>query len=110
MFEGEELGRWVQAQRAGWSGLEADRQDLLAAIGIPPAAPTGSCDELAYDLAADVVTGSAVAEGLPELSMGERITLVATMDASVQDGGAAGEQARAAGRVQQAGQARRAIR
>ncbi|WP_030277254.1 Helicase associated domain protein [Streptomyces sp. NRRL B-24484] len=34
VFEGEQLGRWVVAQRAGWPGLEADQQDLLAAIGI----------------------------------------------------------------------------
>ena len=34
MFEGEQLGRWVQAQRAGWPGLEEDQQDLLTAIGI----------------------------------------------------------------------------
>ncbi|MFI9365548.1 alpha/beta hydrolase [Kitasatospora sp. NPDC053057] len=33
-FEGEQLGRWVQAQRAGWPGLEEDQRDLLAAIGI----------------------------------------------------------------------------
>ncbi|MET8624606.1 helicase associated domain-containing protein [Kitasatospora sp. NPDC004669] len=34
VFEGEQLGRWVQAQRAGWPGLEEDQQDLLAALGI----------------------------------------------------------------------------
>ncbi|MFI8082002.1 helicase associated domain-containing protein [Kitasatospora sp. NPDC086009] len=34
VFEGEQLGRWVQAQRAGWPGLEADQRDLLSAIGI----------------------------------------------------------------------------
>ncbi|RKT09226.1 helicase associated protein [Streptomyces sp. 1114.5] len=34
VFEGEQLGRWVKAQRGGWPGLEADQQDLLAAIGI----------------------------------------------------------------------------
>ncbi|WP_030277336.1 helicase associated domain-containing protein [Streptomyces sp. NRRL B-24484] len=36
MFEGEQLGRWVVAQRAGWPGLETDQQDLLTAIGIVP--------------------------------------------------------------------------
>ncbi|PBC69703.1 helicase associated protein [Streptomyces sp. TLI_235] len=36
MFEGEQLGRWVQAQRAGWPGLEADQQDLLTSIGLEP--------------------------------------------------------------------------
>ncbi|MFE5586386.1 Helicase associated domain protein [Kitasatospora sp. NPDC056531] len=34
VFEGEQLGRWVRAQRAGWLGLEEDQRDLLAAIGI----------------------------------------------------------------------------
>jgi hypothetical protein len=34
VFEGEQLGRWVKAQRAGWPDLEADQQDLLSAIGI----------------------------------------------------------------------------
>ncbi|MFD9597162.1 helicase associated domain-containing protein [Kitasatospora sp. NPDC059973] len=34
VFEGEQLGRWVQAQRAGSPDLEADQRDLLAAIGI----------------------------------------------------------------------------
>ncbi|MFE7528371.1 helicase associated domain-containing protein [Kitasatospora sp. NPDC057542] len=34
VFEGEQLGRWVQAQRAGWPGLEEEQRDLLSAIGI----------------------------------------------------------------------------
>ncbi|MEU5384391.1 hypothetical protein [Kitasatospora cineracea] len=34
-------------------------------------------EELAYDLAADVVTGSCTAAGLPLLSAGERVALVA---------------------------------
>ncbi|MFI9788530.1 Helicase associated domain protein [Kitasatospora sp. NPDC051984] len=33
-FEGEQLGRWVRAQRAGWAELHQEQQDLLAAIGI----------------------------------------------------------------------------
>lgn len=33
-FEGEQLGRWVRAQRAGWSELDPEQRDLLAAIGI----------------------------------------------------------------------------
>ncbi|WP_030269811.1 DEAD/DEAH box helicase [Streptomyces sp. NRRL B-24484] len=36
VFEGEQLGRWIVAQRAGRPGLEADQQDLLAAIGVEP--------------------------------------------------------------------------
>ncbi|MFF4384920.1 helicase associated domain-containing protein [Kitasatospora sp. NPDC001547] len=31
---GEQLGRWVQAQRAGWPVLEEDQRDLLTAVGI----------------------------------------------------------------------------
>ncbi|PBC66272.1 helicase associated protein [Streptomyces sp. TLI_235] len=34
VFEGEQLGRWVRAQRAGFPDLEQDQQDLLTAIGI----------------------------------------------------------------------------
>ncbi|WP_431683789.1 helicase associated domain-containing protein [Kitasatospora sp. KL5] len=34
VFDGEQLGRWMKAQRAGWAGLEPDQQDLLTAIGI----------------------------------------------------------------------------
>ncbi|MFF1909468.1 Helicase associated domain protein [Kitasatospora sp. NPDC058218] len=34
VFEGEQLGRWVVAQRAGWPGLEEEQRDLLTAIGI----------------------------------------------------------------------------
>ncbi|WP_328959055.1 hypothetical protein [Kitasatospora purpeofusca] len=34
-------------------------------------------EELAYDLAAGVVTGSPLAEDLPDLAVGERIALVA---------------------------------
>jgi hypothetical protein len=34
VFEGEQLGRWVQAQQAGWPGLEPEQRDLLSAIGI----------------------------------------------------------------------------
>ncbi|MEV6207258.1 hypothetical protein [Kitasatospora sp. NPDC051914] len=35
MFEGEQLGRWVRAQRAGFAELDQEQQDLLApAVGI----------------------------------------------------------------------------
>ncbi|MEV4561477.1 Helicase associated domain protein [Kitasatospora sp. NPDC049285] len=34
VFEGEQLGRWVLAQRAGHPGLVEEQQELLAAIGI----------------------------------------------------------------------------
>ncbi|WP_344640995.1 DEAD/DEAH box helicase [Kitasatospora cystarginea] len=34
VFEGEQLGRWVQAQRAGWADLDQEQRDLLAALGI----------------------------------------------------------------------------
>ncbi|MFJ2191697.1 helicase associated domain-containing protein [Kitasatospora sp. NPDC087861] len=34
VFEGEQLGRWVKAQRASWPDLVEDQRDLLAALGI----------------------------------------------------------------------------
>lgn len=34
IFENEQLGRWIVAQRGGCPGLEADQRDLLAAIGV----------------------------------------------------------------------------
>ncbi|MDY0816253.1 DEAD/DEAH box helicase [Kitasatospora purpeofusca] len=34
VYEGEQLGRWVKAQRGGWPDLEENQRDLLAAIGI----------------------------------------------------------------------------
>ncbi|MGF6914300.1 hypothetical protein P3T36_006403 [Kitasatospora sp. MAP12-15] len=34
VFEGEQLGRWAKAQRAGWAELDQEQQDLLSAIGI----------------------------------------------------------------------------
>ncbi|MEV0537439.1 helicase associated domain-containing protein [Kitasatospora sp. NPDC050463] len=34
VFEGEQLGRWVQAQRAVWTGLDEEQRDLLSAVGI----------------------------------------------------------------------------
>ncbi|MFJ9847179.1 helicase associated domain-containing protein [Kitasatospora sp. NPDC101155] len=34
VFEGEQLGRWVRAQRAGWAELDQEQRDLLAALGI----------------------------------------------------------------------------
>ncbi|WP_254897552.1 hypothetical protein [Kitasatospora sp. NA04385] len=33
-FEGEPLGRWVWAQRAGFAELDQEQQDLVLAIGI----------------------------------------------------------------------------
>ncbi|MFE2728110.1 helicase associated domain-containing protein [Kitasatospora sp. NPDC059327] len=54
----EQLGRWVQAQRAGWPGLEDDRKDLLAAIGI-------EADQ-------GLVAAKAVADAKPAVSRGDR--------------------------------------
>ncbi|MER7850616.1 Helicase associated domain protein [Kitasatospora sp. NPDC096077] len=34
VFEGEQLGQWVRAQRAVFAALDQEQQDLLAAIGI----------------------------------------------------------------------------
>ncbi|GAA2829051.1 DEAD/DEAH box helicase [Kitasatospora paracochleata] len=58
MFEGEQLGRWVKAQRAGWPGLEPDQQDLLAAIGIEPDP--------------ELVTARAAAAAKPKVSRADR--------------------------------------
>ncbi|MFD5922687.1 helicase associated domain-containing protein [Kitasatospora sp. NPDC058201] len=33
-FESENLGRWTQAQRAGFAELDQEQQDLLVALGI----------------------------------------------------------------------------
>ncbi|WP_329484981.1 helicase associated domain-containing protein [Kitasatospora sp. NBC_01246] len=58
VFEGEQLGRWVRAQRAGWPGLEADQRGLLAAIGIEE-------DQ-------ELVAAKAAAEAKPTVSRGDR--------------------------------------
>ncbi|MFJ2191721.1 helicase associated domain-containing protein [Kitasatospora sp. NPDC087861] len=60
MFEGEQLGRWVQAQRAGWPGLEEDQRDLLTAIGI--------------EADPELVAAKAAAEAKPKVSRGDRFT------------------------------------
>ncbi|MFE5586401.1 helicase associated domain-containing protein [Kitasatospora sp. NPDC056531] len=52
------MGRWVRAQRAGWPGLEADPQDLLAAIGI--------------EADAELVATKAAAEAKPKVSRADR--------------------------------------
>ena len=58
VFEGEQLGRWVQAQRAGWPGLEEEQRDLLTAIGIEA------------DL--ELVAAKAAAEAKPTVSRADR--------------------------------------
>ncbi|WP_406085856.1 helicase associated domain-containing protein [Kitasatospora purpeofusca] len=58
VFEGEQLGRWVQAQRAGWPGLEADQRDLLTAIGI--------------EADPELVAAKAAAEAKPKTSRADR--------------------------------------
>ncbi|MFD7982510.1 helicase associated domain-containing protein [Kitasatospora indigofera] len=61
VFEGEQLGRWVVAQRAGWPALEADQQDLLAAIGI--------------EADPELVAAKAAAEAKPTVSRTDRFAL-----------------------------------
>ncbi|MBV6701910.1 helicase associated domain-containing protein [Kitasatospora aureofaciens] len=61
VFEGEQLGRWVQTQRAGWPGLEDDQQDLLAAIGIEE-------DQ-------ELMAAKAAAEAKPKVSRTDRFQL-----------------------------------
>ncbi|WP_159401243.1 DEAD/DEAH box helicase [Streptomyces sp. NRRL B-24484] len=58
VFEGEQLGRWVVAQRAGWPGLEQDQQDLLTAIGVEPDP--------------ELVAAKAAAEAKPKVSRADR--------------------------------------
>ncbi|MFE2729359.1 Helicase associated domain protein [Kitasatospora sp. NPDC059327] len=58
VFEGEQLGRWVQAQRAGWPGLEDDQKDLLAAVGI--------------EADAELVAAKAAADAKPAVSRTDR--------------------------------------
>ncbi|MEV0537947.1 Helicase associated domain protein [Kitasatospora sp. NPDC050463] len=58
VFEGEQLGRWVRAQRGGWPGLETDQQDLLTAIGI--------------EEDPDLVAAKATAEARPKVSRTDR--------------------------------------
>ncbi|MEV7190022.1 Helicase associated domain protein [Kitasatospora sp. NPDC093102] len=58
VYEGEQLGRWVRAQRAGWPDLAEDQQDLLAAIGI--------------EADAELVAAKAVAEAKPKVSRTDR--------------------------------------
>jgi len=57
-FEGEQLGRWVRAQRAGWAELDQEQRDLLAALGI----------EEDQELAA----ARAAAAAKPKVSRGDR--------------------------------------
>ncbi|MFJ2191725.1 Helicase associated domain protein [Kitasatospora sp. NPDC087861] len=61
VFEGEQLGRWVQAQRAGWPALEEDQRDLLSAIGIEE-------DQ-------ELVAAKAAAEAKPKVSRTDRFQL-----------------------------------
>ncbi|MFI5534613.1 helicase associated domain-containing protein [Kitasatospora sp. NPDC051853] len=58
LFEGEQLGRWVLAQRAGHPGLEAEQQDLLAAIGI--------------EADPELVAAKAATEAKPKVSQADR--------------------------------------
>ncbi|MEE1826310.1 helicase associated domain-containing protein [Streptomyces sp. BE20] len=57
--ESEQLGRWVQAQRAGWPGLEEDQRDLLSAVGI--------------EEDRELVAAKAAAEAKPKVSRIDRV-------------------------------------
>ncbi|MFD8781330.1 Helicase associated domain protein [Kitasatospora sp. NPDC059599] len=61
VFEGEQLGRWVKAERADWPGLEEEQRDLLAAIGI--------------EADAELVAAKAAAEAKPKVSRTDRFAL-----------------------------------
>ncbi|MET8630935.1 helicase associated domain-containing protein [Kitasatospora sp. NPDC004669] len=60
VFEGEQLGRWVKAQRAGWAELDQEQRDLLAAIGI--------------EADAELVAVKVAAEAKPTVSRADRFT------------------------------------
>ncbi|MFD7732155.1 Helicase associated domain protein [Kitasatospora phosalacinea] len=71
LFEGEQLGRWVLAQRAGHPGLEAEQQELLVAIGI--------------EADPELVAAKAAAEARPKVSQADRFQVgVAALAAFVQ--------------------------
>ncbi|MEU9048620.1 MULTISPECIES: hypothetical protein [unclassified Kitasatospora] len=89
LAEAGEAGRvaagWVrelaarQAEERHRTVLERAAAAVEQAAGreVVPAGEGQLDEELAYDLAAYVVTGSPYAQALPELAMGERIALVA---------------------------------
>ncbi|MER7850787.1 helicase associated domain-containing protein [Kitasatospora sp. NPDC096077] len=58
VFEGEQLGRWVRAQRAGFAALDQEQRDLLAAIGI--------------EADPELVAAKAAAEAKPKVSRTDR--------------------------------------
>ncbi|MFE7529540.1 Helicase associated domain protein [Kitasatospora sp. NPDC057542] len=60
VFEGEQLCRWVVAQRADRPGLEEDQRDLLSAIGVKE-------DQ-------ELVAAKAVADAKPKVSRADRFT------------------------------------
>ncbi|MFJ9523441.1 Helicase associated domain protein [Kitasatospora sp. NPDC101801] len=71
VFEGESLGRWVLAQRAGAPGLEAEQRELLAAIGI--------------EADPELVAAKAAADAKPKVSRTDRFALgVAALAAFVE--------------------------
>ncbi len=89
LAEAGEAGRraagWVrelaarQSQTGHRTVLEraADAIEQASGREIRPGGEGELDEELRYDLGANVVTGSVVADGMPELSTGERIALVA---------------------------------
>ncbi|WP_051743030.1 hypothetical protein [Kitasatospora sp. MBT66] len=82
---GRRAAGWVrelaarQSQAGHRAVLEraADAVEQAAGREVVPGGDGQLDEELAYDLGAGVVTGSVLADGLPELSAGERIALVA---------------------------------
>ncbi|MFE7530914.1 helicase associated domain-containing protein [Kitasatospora sp. NPDC057542] len=58
VFEGEQLGRWVKVQRAGWPALEEEQRDLLSAVGI--------------EEEQELVAARAAAEAKPKVSRSDR--------------------------------------
>ncbi|MFJ9447209.1 hypothetical protein ACIRRH_35970 [Kitasatospora sp. NPDC101235] len=76
-WERELAARQAQERHRRVLERAADAVERAAGREVVPGGDGQLDEELAYDLAADIVTGSPYAHALPELAMGERIALVA---------------------------------
>lgn len=67
VVDGEDIGRWVQAQRAGWEQLHDGQRKRLTSLGITPASGDGETEE--QDVVEDgPVGGEAFPNGVPGLA------------------------------------------
>ncbi|MFJ6141563.1 hypothetical protein [Kitasatospora sp. NPDC092286] len=72
----ELAGRQTEEAHRTVLGRAADAVEQACGREVVPGGDGQLREELAYDLAADIVTGSPYAAGMPELTMGERIALI----------------------------------